>query len=246
VKLEFKGKKVLIAGGSSEMGICLSRMLVQEGLFPVLAVRNEKRGKTAAKALADLSGQFSAVHLDLSVPETLDRIFPGRNADPDYLVDLAQTDYNSLIAASSGEKSDACFQVNIGGRARMVRAASRCMLRKRFGRLIFVSSAAAGCPGRGQGFYAASKQAGEALYANCALELGSRGVTAMSIRPGFVDAGRGHRFLAQMDRDQPQPPVVDISDLCRAIVFFLSDTASAFNGVTVTMDHGISFGKNRH
>lgn len=245
MNLEFTGKKVLVTGGNSAIGICLSRVLIEEGLFPVLAVRNEQGQRAAQEELNSLDGLFSTVFFDLDDPEGPDRVFKVRESDPDYLVDLAQTDYESLIASSSPDKSDAYLQTNIAGRARLVRAASRSMLRKRFGRMIFVSSAAAGCPGEGQGFYAASKQAGEALYANCALELGARGVTAMSIRPGFVNAGRGERFLEKTGRNAKRPADVDIEDLCRATAFFLSDGAAAFNGISVTMDHGVSFGKNR-
>ena len=71
--------------------------------------------------------------------------------------------------------------VDIGLRARLVRAVGRSMLARRFGRCVFVSSSAAECPAEGQGYYAAAKLAGEALYRSLAVELSGRGITACSL-----------------------------------------------------------------
>ncbi|MFH2090840.1 MAG: SDR family oxidoreductase [Pseudomonadota bacterium] len=251
MRLIYSGKKVLVTGGSSEIGLCLADLLIKEGLFPVLTWKNEAGKNKIKQALEKSSGLFETAWFDFSDPDSINDLFKESKTDPDYLVDLAHTDYESLVASASNEKIESYFALNITARAKLVRAASRSMLKKRFGRLIFISSAAADCPAAGQGFYAASKLGCEAVYKSCGLELCSRGVTSLSIRPGYVDAGRGRAFF---DGQQAQktghgkkvtsnsfcPVMISLEELCETILFFLSDSARAFNGVSITMDHGLS------
>ncbi len=247
MKLTYSGNKILVTGGSSDIGLCLARILIDEGLFPVLTFRNENGKEKILAALNTMENRFDTAFFDFEESCSVTDLFKGNKEDPDYLVDLAHTDYESLVASADCEKMDAYFQHNVIARASLVRSASRSMVQKGFGRLVFISSAAIDRPAHGQGFYAGSKQACEALYKNCGLELFSRGVTAVTIRPGYVDAGRGKIFLTAMEQKKNKRkeriPAVNINALCESIVFFLSDSALSFNGVAVTMDNGLSAGK---
>jgi len=121
------------------------------------------------------------------------------------------------------------------------------MVRKRFGRMIFVSSVAAGMPGKGQGLYASSKLAAEGIYRNVGLELAARGITTLSLRPGYVESGRGDKFIGKnrpaLLKKIPGGSFISEATLAKTLVFFLSDTGIAFNGVNLTMDGGMSCGK---
>ncbi len=247
MKLLYAGKKVLVTGGSCAIGLALAKDLVDEGLLPVLTFRTEKGKEKILKSMEAYSGRFETAFFDLNDMSAATGLFKETNSDPDYLVDLAHTDYESLVASASNEKIQDYFQANVTARATLVRSAARSMLKKKFGRLVFISSAAAVRPGTGQGFYTSSKQAGEALYKNCGLELCSRGVTSISLRPGFVDAGRGKSFFKKKESGylkktigKKRPVMVSVEDLCAGILFFLSDRAHVFNGVAVTLDHGLS------
>jgi 3-oxoacyl-[acyl-carrier protein] reductase len=236
-----------VTGGSSDIGLFLARRLMDEGLFPVLTFRNEKGKEKILATLDDAENRFDTAFFDLKDPFSVNGLFKENNEAPDYLVDLAHTDYESLVASGDCARMDAYFKQNIITRASLVRKASRLMIQKRFGRLVFISSAAVVRPGHGQGFYAGSKLACEALYKNCGLELFSRGITALTIRPGYVDAGRGKTFLdtpeQKKNKRKSRIPAVNVKALCESIVFFLSDSALAFNAVAVTMDCGLSAGK---
>ena len=107
--------------------------------------------------------------------------------------------------------------------------ASRVMLQKKRGRLVFISSIAAVNPNPGQGFYAASKLASEALYRNIGLELGSRGITTVSLRPGYIYAGRGKEYL-NIDKNKTNEKVqnskiLSPNEAAEKILFYLSDSA---------------------
>ena len=121
------------------------------------------------------------------------------------------------------------------------------MLKKRKGRLVFISSAAAARPNPGQGFYAAPKLASEALYRNMGLELGERGVTTVILRPGYIDAGRGRIYLQKQDRKilemTPIKRAITGEEIAQTILFLLSDSAAGINATEISMDGGLTSGK---
>ena len=121
------------------------------------------------------------------------------------------------------------------------------MLKKKRGRLVFVSSSAADRPNPGQGFYAASKLASEALYKNLGLELGGRGITTVTLRPGYVDAGRGKKYLQtrkeEVLRMVPIKRAITGAEVAETILFFLSDSAAGFNATEIALDGGLTAGK---
>jgi len=117
------------------------------------------------------------------------------------------------------------------------------MLRKRKVRMVFISSAAAEKPNLGQGFYAASKLAVEALYRNLGLEMGNRGITTVSLRFGFIDSGRGRRYLrnrkAPLLGNEPEWRVLDVKDATELILFFLSNQAEKFNAMEISINESL-------
>ena len=141
----------------------------------------------------------------------------------------------------------AYFQTNVSARARIIKAVARSMLKKRRGRMVFISSLAAQLPNFGQGFYAAAKRASEALYKNVAIELSGRGVTTVTLRPGYIGAGRGRNYLETKQEEAlkkvPLGRALKADEVADAILFLLSDNAAGFNGVELTMDGGLAAGK---
>jgi len=122
----------------------------------------------------------------------------------------------------------------------------RTMLKQRRGRLVFVSSSAAFRPNPGQGFYAAAKQASEALYRSMGLEMGKRGITTVTLRPGYINSGRGRRYLAQKEDILSHIPTgkpLSPEHVAETIMFLLSDSAAGFNATEIIMDGGLTAGK---
>jgi 3-oxoacyl-[acyl-carrier protein] reductase len=108
----------------------------------------------------------------------------------------------------------------------------------------FMTSSAALRPGKGQGFYAAAKLAGESLYRSIGLELASRGVTACSLRLSWIDAGRGAAFLAgrrqKAEELMPSGRLVTARQATDALLFLLQEGSAAFNAVALDLDGGFS------
>jgi len=237
MNIEFQGKTALILGGSSSIGLALTRLLLDEGLIVVLT-------HASRDGLARIKDHFPELatgspHLDFSdvSDEALACVLEN---DVDYLIDLAQADHETYLAAASQTDMDAYFKAHVTGRLLVLKAVTRSMLARRFGRLLHVSSTAAALPAPGQGLYGAAKRAVEGLYQSFALELGSRGVSALSLRLGLVDAGRGKRFLDLENRQQNLDKIVTVDQTAATLLFLLCDQALALTCTTITMDAGLT------
>ena len=159
-----------------------------------------------------------------------------------HLADLLHSRFEQLVAMAAPEAIERWADDDIALRARCLRAVSRAMLARRFGRCVFVSSSAAQRPSPGQGWYAAAKLAGEGLYRSLGVELAGRGLSACSARLSWLDAGRGHEFLSrhgQVARAMPAGRCLGPDDVLPGLCFLLSAEAAAINGSVVTLDGGL-------
>ncbi len=247
MNLRFSGKQALVVGGSCELALRLSRGMIHAGLCPTLTYRNDTGLHAILERLQDCDGTYSTAYLNFADRDSLRTLFDLHVPALDYLVDFVQGDFESLIA--SGEEDDIYnyFSENIAFRAVLIKRAARLMLAKRKGRFVFISSSAAIKPNPGQGFYAAAKTASEALYRNLGIELAGRGITTVTLRTGYVDEGRGKKYLKHHDRTAlekvPIKRALTAKEISEAILFHLSDGATGFNATEINLDGGLTAGK---
>lgn len=236
MRLTFRGQTALVLGASSQIGLALTRLLLAEDL-DVITTSASLAGQTI---LAEHFPDQSCFVLDLGAvsPDVL-RPVVGKGLD--YFVDLGHGDHEGLLAATTETRAEAYFQAHVSGRLRLLKAVTRSMLPRRFGRLIHVSSTAADLPAPGQGFYSAAKRAAEAFYLGLGLELNTQGISSLNLRLGLVDAGRGQRFLDKGDnRGRLGHKIVSLEQAASTLLFLLSDQALALTCTTVTMDAGLT------
>jgi len=247
MKLEFAGRCALILGGTCDLALTLAELMIESSIFPVLTCRTDEGHRLIRESFGSFDGRYKTAHLNLGDRDALDRLFAGPAADLDYLVDFAQGDYERLAASADDDEVQRYFAQNIAFRAEVLKRASRSMLKKRKGRLVFVSSTAAVRANPGQGFYAAAKLASEQLYRSIGIELGARGITSVSLRPGYVDAGRGSRFLqergAEVLKKIPLGRALGRLEVARTVMFLLSGAAAGINATEIIMDGGLTQAK---
>jgi 3-oxoacyl-[acyl-carrier protein] reductase len=247
MRLEFSGRCALVLGGSCQLALDLAEAMIAAGLRPILGHRSDQGRQRIVERLQSLGETFGTLPLDLNPAHAVGQQAAQLPKDIDYLVDFAQDDLEGLVASADSETVRRYFDAQISGRAALVQQAARRMLRRKSGRMLFISSTAAGQPNPGQGFYAAAKCAAEALYRNLGLELAGRGITTATLRPGYIDAGRGRRYLKEGgERVLTQIPLgraLSATEVVQTIMFLLSDSARGFNATVLTMDGGMSAGK---
>lgn len=247
MKLRFSGRNALVLGGTCDLALCLAESMIETSLFPIVTYRTEEGLKRLSDKLRNYPGEYESFYLDLGKRDSLDRFVSRKGKEIDFLVDFAQGDFEGFIASADEDGLHGYFSENISFRAELLKKISRAMVRKKEGRLIFISSTAALRPNPGQGFYAAAKLASEALYRNLGLELGGRGITTVTLRPGYVNAGRGRRYMETREeevlRKVPIRRALYERELAETVLFFLSDSARGFNATEINMDGGLTAGK---
>lgn len=189
MRLRYHKNIILIIGGSSEIGLKLAFLCINSNLFPVLTYRNKKGRDKIYSNLKDKT-KFETYYLKLNDFESLKKL-----PEVDYLVDISQSNYESLVINASEKFVEDYISCNITFKAFMLKQITEKMKSKKFGRLIYISSAAVERINPGQGYYAATKSAVETLYKTCGIELGGLGITTTILRPGYIDSGRGKEYL---------------------------------------------------
>lgn len=237
MRLSYSGQRVLVLGGSSSLGLALVDLLLTQGLKVIPTYCSSQGQKRIAARFPDLK----AISLDFFDQASVEQFPTLLGTSPDYLIDLAHADYEGLLAAANMSQAEAYFTAHVTRRLAIVKTLVRSMMSTGFGRLVHVSSVAASCPGPGQGFYASAKRAAESFYLSMGVELGSRGITSVSVRLGLVDAGRGKVFLDNKGyRQQLAHKVVTITQARHTLCFLLSDQALGLACTTLTLDAGLT------
>ena len=247
MNITFSGTRGLLLGGTCELALALAVSMIKSSLFPILTYRSNEGLHRIRHALPQYEKNYDVGYLNLGDRDSLQALFTHVGSDLDFLVDFAQGNYESLIAqADEAEVYRYCME-NISFRAEILKTVGRTMLKKRKGRLVFVSSTAAQRPNPGQGLYAAGKLASEALYRTMGLEMGGRGITTVILRPGYVEAGRGRVYIEEQEgkvlQTVPIKRAVTQKEIAETILFLLSDSAASLNATVITMDGGLTHGK---
>ena len=245
--MKFTGNRALILGGSCDLAITLARYMIEAGLFPILTYRSEKGLEYISKRLKTSKREYSAFSLEFGNRDSMNSLFRQTGDNIDYMIDFVHGDFESLIASADVDRIYSYFAENVSFRAEIVKRVARIMMKNKRGRLIYISSSATARPNPGQGFYAAAKLASEAIYKNLGLELGGHGITTITLRPGYIDSGRGGRFIRAHTHEVlnkvPIKRALTKKEVAEAILFYLSDSAAGFNATEISMDGGLTAGK---
>lgn len=128
MKLTFSGKKILILGGSSRVGVTLAQKSIESGLKPFLTYPSDESLGTIQKALGVVSEDYQAVQFRFGDQEALEALFLQFEGTLDYLVDLAHTDYELLVASAEPDHFRQYFDYNISFRTLLVKKVGCLML----------------------------------------------------------------------------------------------------------------------
>lgn len=241
--------RALILGGSCQLALDLVPRLLEKQIQPLLTYRTVGRREHIRSYLAPYADRIELIHLDFADTATLCHLTPFLQPAPGYLVDFAHSDFECLVGSATDEAVSVYFSTNISFRAMLMQRVARAMLANRCGRLVLISSTAAICPNPGQGFYAAAKLAAEALYRNIGVEMSAKGISSAIIRPGYIAAGRGQRYLDKDPRKmrllKKAGQIVAGHDIIEALLFLLLTTGTSVNGAVLTLDGGMTSGKHQ-
>jgi len=176
----------LITGASKGLGLACAHGFASEGAIVHLAARNDSALKSAAEAIRKQYKTEVFIHaVDLSKTENV--VALGKTcADVDILVNNAGITRDNISMRMKDEEWEKVLQVNLTGTFRLTRAVMRGMMKRRFGRVVSITSIVGVTGNPGQANYAAAKAGLIGMSKSLAQELASRGITVNCVAPGFI------------------------------------------------------------
>jgi 3-oxoacyl-[acyl-carrier protein] reductase len=233
------GKTALVTGASRGIGKAIATELAMAGASVVVAYRF---GSEEAEAVAtEIGGR--AVQADVADAEAAKRLVE-EAGDLDILVNNAGLTRDTLLARMSDDDWRTVLDSNLGGVFHTCRAVIRGMMRRRSGSIVNVSSIVGLRGNPGQTNYSASKAGIIGFTKSLARELGSRGVRANVVAPGYVSTRLtdviADDLKEQMLAATPLGRFGDPEDVAAAVRFLCSDEASFITGEVLLVDGGLA------
>ncbi len=197
----------------------------------------------------DLPDGVDGAIADMTDTEAVNAAFDeleARHGRTRVLVANAGITRDGLLMRMSDEDFEQVIDVNLTGTFRCVRRAVQSMVREKYGRIVLIGSVVGLLGNPGQVNYTASKAALVGMARSITREVGSRGITANVIAPGFIEtamtAELGADLIAQYEGNIPAKRFGSTSEVAAAAVFLGSDAAGYISGAVLPVDGGLGMG----
>jgi 3-oxoacyl-[acyl-carrier protein] reductase len=241
-------KIAVVTGGSRGIGRGIALELAKRGATVIVNYqRNAEAAEEVAAAIAAAGGTAIAVQADVSLEDDANRLIKTA-ADTygkiDILVNNAGTTRDNLIMRMSADDFDTVIETNLRSTWLCSKAVVRDMMRKRYGRIINITSVSGIMGNGGQTNYSASKAGIIGLTKALAREVASRGITVNAVAPGFVatdlTATLPEDIAKKINENIPLGRWATIEDVALATAFLASDEAAYITGHTLNVDGGLA------
>jgi len=231
-------RSVLVTGGNRGIGLAIARAFADAGDKVAITYRSGQPPEGLLGVVCDVTDPAS---VELAFAEA-----EAAHGPVGVVVANAGITRDTLILRMSDEDFAAVVETNLAGSFRVARRAAKSMLRKRYGRIVFISSVVGLLGSPGQTNYAASKAALVGLARSLARELGSRGITANVVAPGFVEsdmtAALGEERRAEILGAVPLGRYASPEEVAGVVRFLASDEAAYITGAVIPVDGGLGMG----
>ena len=240
------GKIALVTGASQGIGEAIAKQLAAQGATVVCAARTLRNLQVVADAIASAGGKSDVVVADLSDTASVKAAVATtveRHGAIHILVNNAGITRDKLLIQMKEEDWDAVLDTNLKGAWAAMQAATRPMMKQRWGRIINIASVVAQMGNPGQANYVAAKAGLIGLTKSVARELASRSITANAVTPGYIEtpmtAGLSDEAKAEFTRQIPLARLGTPADIAAAVLFLASEEASYITGQVLSVNGGM-------
>ena len=228
----------LVTGGNRGIGLAIARSLQSEGHRVVITYRSGTPPEG-----------FDAVQMDVADGQSVESAFAkieNEIGQPEIIVANAGITKDTLVMRMSDEDFESVIDANLTGAFRVAKRATKGLLKLKRGRLIFVGSVVGSVGAAGQVNYSASKSGLVGMARSFARELGSRGITANVIAPGFVEtdmtANLDEKRRGDIAAQVPLGRFCSAEEIAEVVSFIASSKASYITGAIIPVDGGLGMG----
>lgn len=240
------GKVALVTGASQGIGAAIARQLAAQGATVVCAARTLRKLQAVADAIRETGGRADVIEVDLAdgvsvkaaVAATIER-----HGALHILVNNAGITRDKLLIQMKEDDWDAVVDTNLKGAWTAIQAATKPMMKQRWGRIINIASVVGQMGNAGQSNYVAAKAGLIGLTKSVARELASRNVTANAVTPGYIEtamtSGLPEDVKAEFTQQIPLGRLGTGADIATAVAFLASDEAGYITGQVLGVNGGM-------
>ncbi len=229
---------VLVTGGNRGIGRAIAERFIAEGYRVAVTARS---GEGPAGTLTVRADVTDSAALDAAFTQVESELGP-----IEIVVANAGITKDTLLLRMTEDDFDSVVATNLGGTFRVVKRASKGMLRARWGRVILISSVVGLYGSAGQVNYAASKSALVGFARSLTRELGGRGITANVVAPGFIEsdmtAELPENVQAEYKKNIPAGRFATPDEVAGVVTWLASDDSAYISGAVIPVDGGLGMG----
>jgi 3-oxoacyl-[acyl-carrier protein] reductase len=242
----FEGRIALVTGASRGIGAAIARRLGAEGATVLAAARSAEGLERVVSEIVAGAGRAEAVQLDVSDAASIESAVKeslASHGQIDVLVNNAGITEDNLVLRMSREAWDRVITTNLTGAFLLTQAVVKSMVRRRYGRIVNVTSIVGLMGNAGQANYAAAKAGLVGLTKSVARELGSRNVTCNAVAPGFIETAMTDRMTeearAALTGQIPLQRLGRPEDVANAVAYLASEEAGYVTGTVLNVSGGL-------
>ena len=228
----------LVTGANRGIGLAVAKTLNNDGFHVVIGSRTP-----------DAVSGFDCVLLDVTSSQSVEDAFSHIENTwgiPEVIVCNAGITKDALVMRMSEEDFSAVVDANLTGAFRVAKRSTKGLLKLKKGRLIFIGSVVALLGSAGQVNYSASKSGLIGMARSFARELGSRGITANVIAPGFVETDMTAELVekrrSEIAQSIPLARFSQVQEIADVVSFIASEKAAYITGAVIPVDGGLGMG----
>lgn len=236
---ETEARNVLVTGGNRGIGLAIARAFAAQGDRVAVTYRSGEPPEGLIGVTCEVTDSASVEAAFASAEEAL-------GGPVEVLVANAGITRDTLLLRMSDEDFTDVIDTNLSGAFRVVKRASKGMLKARFGRVILVSSVVGLLGSAGQINYSASKSGLIGIARSLTRELGSRGITANVVAPGFIETDMTAELAPEQQeaylKQIPAGRFASPEEVAKVISWLASDDAGYISGAVIPVDGGLGMG----
>jgi len=243
MKIDLTGRTALVTGSTRGIGRAIADVLTEAGARVAVVGRDQAKAAEVAEAVGGSAQGFGA---DVSDPASVVALVEGVEAafgQIDILVNNAGLTRDNILFRIKDDDWDMVLDANLRGAFIAIRAASRGMMKRRWGRIINIASIVGITGNKGQANYAASKAGLIGLTKSVAKELGSRNILVNAVAPGFIEtdmtAAMTPEARAALSGQIPLDRLGSPKDIAGTVAFLASEHAAYITGQVLVVDGGM-------